>query len=427
MNERAGSIQIQIVEGYIDRVEWPREKLSRYIDFFSTYEAKILADRPINSRTLERYLLLANDLPGLRFTTSLKPSPNTPNASTLVVDVTAKPIDLEARIDNRGTEARGPIQFWSSANVSNLFGAHEQITFTWAGTEQLKELQYYAVSAKKVINAEGLFAFATFSTGFGKPGTATLETLQFKTKSKVGEVGAAYPVLRLRERNLTVSGLMFASDSKSDILSQPFNDDRLRGFRLRVDGDFADPLLGINQINVTLSQGIHGLGSSDNGNPFASRAAGKVDFTKFEGQLSRLQPLGGGFSAFGVIYGQTTSSALLSPEQCGYGGRFFGRAYDPSELLADRCLLVNGELRYDIPLPATLLIQRAQLYGFADHGSLWTVSPPVGALAFQQAASAGTGLRVNWLTYLSSDLTIAKAVSGPRDNTRFFFAVAGKY
>ncbi|MEI8155034.1 MAG: ShlB/FhaC/HecB family hemolysin secretion/activation protein, partial [Hyphomicrobiales bacterium] len=157
----------------------------------------------------------------------------------------------------------------------------------------------------------------------------------------------------MRERNLTVSGLMFASDRKSDILSQPFNDDRLRGFRLRVDGDFADPLLGINQINVTLSQGIHGLGSSDNGNPFASRAAGKVDFTKFEGQLSRLQPLGGGFSAFGVIYGQTTSSALLSPEQCGYGGRFFGRAYDPSELLADRCLLVNGELRYDIPLPAT--------------------------------------------------------------------------
>ncbi|MCX7311942.1 MAG: hypothetical protein NTV56_09490 [Alphaproteobacteria bacterium] len=153
LNERAGSIQIQIVEGYIDRVEWPREKLSRYIDFFSTYEAKILADRPINSRTLERYLLLANDLPGLRFTTSLKPSPNTPNASTLVVDVTAKPIDLEARIDNRGTEARGPIQFWSSANVSNLLGAHEQITFTWAGTEQLKELQYYAVSAKKVINA----------------------------------------------------------------------------------------------------------------------------------------------------------------------------------------------------------------------------------------------------------------------------------
>jgi len=54
---------------------WPAEKLARYRDFFSDYTARIVADRPANIRTLERYLLLANDLPGLKFSTSLKPSP----------------------------------------------------------------------------------------------------------------------------------------------------------------------------------------------------------------------------------------------------------------------------------------------------------------------------------------------------------------
>ena len=67
-------IRIQIVEGYVSRVVWPREKLARYRDFFSDYTAKIVADRPVNIRTLERYLLLANDLPGLKFTTTLEAS-----------------------------------------------------------------------------------------------------------------------------------------------------------------------------------------------------------------------------------------------------------------------------------------------------------------------------------------------------------------
>ena len=56
-------VHIQIVEGYIDQVEWPAS-LSKYRDFFSYYAAKITAERPINVRTLERYLLLAGDLPG---------------------------------------------------------------------------------------------------------------------------------------------------------------------------------------------------------------------------------------------------------------------------------------------------------------------------------------------------------------------------
>src|SRR5262249_22674690 len=76
-----GAVLIQIVKGYIVRVEWP-ESLSLYRDFFSEYTAKIIADRPSNVRTLERYLLLAGDLPGLKFKNSLKASPTRPGAAT---------------------------------------------------------------------------------------------------------------------------------------------------------------------------------------------------------------------------------------------------------------------------------------------------------------------------------------------------------
>ena len=113
------------------------------------------------------------------------------------------------------------------------------------------------------------------------------------TRSTVIEAGAFYPVVRSRERNLTLTGLVFMSDNYSDILRAPFNVDRLRGFRGKADADIADSLQGINQFNVTFSQGIEGLGSTDNGNPLASRAAGRVDFSKIEGTVSRTQPLPG--------------------------------------------------------------------------------------------------------------------------------------
>src|ERR1700722_7158418 len=72
LNPSGAVIHIEIVEGYIDKVEWPKQ-LSRYRDFFTDYGAKVTAQRPANIRTIERYLLLAGDLPGLKFSTSLRP------------------------------------------------------------------------------------------------------------------------------------------------------------------------------------------------------------------------------------------------------------------------------------------------------------------------------------------------------------------
>ena len=171
-----------MVEGYVDQVIWPVEKLTRYRDFFTDYTARIVADRPANIRTLERYLLLANDLPGLKFSTSLKPSATNPNASTLIVEVKEKTFEGVARIDNRGTIARGPVQYLGALTVNNLAGAHEAFTATYAGTFQFEELQFVAANYRQVLNSEGLFAFASASYGVGRPGTGVpAQSLDYRT------------------------------------------------------------------------------------------------------------------------------------------------------------------------------------------------------------------------------------------------------
>jgi hemolysin activation/secretion protein len=421
---------LQIVEGYIDNVEWPKA-VARYRDFFTDYTRKITAERPVNVHTIERYMLLAGDLPGLKFSASLKPSKSETGAATLIVEVAEKPLDVFGTIDNRGTPARGPVQFLTSATANNILGAHETFTAVWAATTRMQELEYFAGNYRQVLNSEGLFAFVNGSYGFGHPGTSQLELLNYKTKSTVVEAGLASPLIRTREANLTLAGLVFMSDSFSDVFDQPFQQDRLRGVRLRAYGDWADQFLGINQANMTFSQGIHGLGSSNNGDVLLSRPVGRVDFSKIEATLSRTQPLVGAFSAFGSLYGQYAFNSLLAPEQCGYGGRYYGRAYDPSQILGDHCFEAIGELRYDLPAFMPFMTQ-AQLYGYTDYGKLWLLSPAppvlgVGTPASTDAASAGAGVRLAWWNQVSADLSVAKAIHGPRDDTRFFFIVSGKY
>src|SRR6516164_2856270 len=163
-------VKIQVVEGYIETVEWPPQ-LSAYRDFFSYYAARITAERPVNIRTIERYLLLAGDLPGLKFKNSIKPHPSKVGAAILVVEVTQKPVDFFARVDNRGTPAQGPLEYLTSTTFNNLFGGHEALTLTAAGAFKTRELQYYAANYRQVLTGEGLTYFATASYGFGHPGT----------------------------------------------------------------------------------------------------------------------------------------------------------------------------------------------------------------------------------------------------------------
>src|SRR5260370_8183 len=181
--------------------------------------------------------------------------------------------------------------------------------------------------------------------------------------------------MRTRERNLSVTGLWFMSHNEVDLEGpppSPFNLDLLRGGRFKVNGDWADPANGINQVNLILSKGLQGAGSTDNGQALASRVNGRVDFSKVEATGTRVQQLPGNFPFLLAAYGELAGRAVINPGMGGYGGGVFGRAYDPSALVADECLEALGELRFDVPGTAMMpkQITQTQLYGFVDRGWL---------------------------------------------------------
>ena len=256
--------------------------------------------------------------------------------------------------------------------ANNWLRMHESLTLTYAGAFQTRELTYYGATYRQVLTSEGLTAFANASYGFGRPGTLELELLEYRTRSQFLETGLSYPVIRARERNLNVAELWFWSQDRSSFFDMPYVPpstlDKMRGFRLRADADAADQFGGINQPTSSFSQGIEGMGNTENGNELASRDFGRVDFTKMELTLSRMQPLFETFSVLAAVYGQYALTPLLISELCGYGGRLFGRGFDPSQFVGDSCLLVarRAAIRYsawDIKG-----LTQTQLYGFIDHG-----------------------------------------------------------
>jgi hemolysin activation/secretion protein len=94
-------------------------------------------------------------------------------------------------------------------------------------------------------------------------------------------------------------------------------------------------------------------------------------------------------------------------------------------MLGDHCWAALGELRFDVP-HAIKQLTRAQLYAYADHGEVYNIDPAAGTPRMQHGTSAGAGVRAEWETIYSADLSLAKAVEGPRHDWRAFLILGAK-
>ncbi len=433
LNKAGAVIRLHVVEGYIDRVIWPDE-VKRYRDYFSHYARQITRERPITAATIERYLLLANDLPGLTFRSTLKASESNPGASTMILELESKVFDASLSLDNRGTDGSGPLQAYSFGTVSNLFRRHGSLSLGYVtagpGDDQTTrpELHYLTGHLQSVLTPEGLTLNLRANGSLGEPGTAVLRQLEVETKSLNFTTELVRPLIRTRPKNLFGTVAFDFKNSESLLLNQTSTRDRLRIIRAELSFDRADERKGVNQLTLTAHQGIEGLGSTKNNNPTASRLNGKVDFFRTTIEASRLQTLTSKHQFFLAAHGQLTPDALLSSQECGYGGTSYGRGFDPSIITGDQCLLALAELRYNLMAqgprgPRSL--DYAQFFTFADYGKIWNKNAPLGTAREDDASSLGFGFRAG-RAWLSGELMFSTTVDEPQsiidqDDRRVFF------
>lgn len=427
-------LRINIIEGFIDRVEFQGEVNDRR-GILQAYVEKIKAERPITTSTLERYTLLMRDLAGLQAETVLKQSEDQTGASTLIIKTEQDPFSGNFTLDNRGTEAVGDIQGNVNLRFNNLFGYFGRYELSYANANASDELHYLSTRIAYPIGQQGteLEFFGKFSRS--QPGTQPLRDIELKSESETLGFKISHPFIRSRQTNLRAHVTLEGLNSKSENISGIATDDSIRSLRAGLNYDFSDSHGGITQIIGELSQGISGLGANSNDDPNNSRAEGRVDYTKLSFDLSYRPNLAAWFPeaqrfrAQLSMMGQYTNDPLLSSEECGVGGSAYGSAYDSSEILGDRCLAGKIEVMYNAANsgPLTYL----QPYANYAAGQVWNLDSTASPSS-ESLASAALGVRFGLLDNLDGSLEIAKPLtrtpSNEGDNdARIFFSLSARF
>jgi hemolysin activation/secretion protein len=399
-----GRPQLNAVEGYVAdvRVEGELDRPA----LFDAARSDLLAERPLRTETLERFMLLLNDLPGVTAQGVLQPA-GAPGASDLLVRISESHVEATAGVNNRGSQVQGPVLYEAGLELDSVFGLNERTNLRYIRASDPDELRLFALSHSQRLSAQGLELTIAGSRSYADPDLGE-EFAQFnlETDTTQGRLELSFPVTRTRAQNLRIRGALTYHDGLTDSLDAPLTDDTIAAVRAGLTWDGVDALGGVNVLDVELSKGIDAFGASEFGDPAASRPGGDPDFSKATLYLARLQSLGTRVSLLLALHGQQAFSNLLAPEEFAFGGDQFGRAYDPSEIVGDSGVAAKAELRLTFDNPSGL---SATLYAFSDAGHVWRRldSAEAGEEDEDDATSAGGGIRVTMAEWLSGYVEVA--------------------
>ena len=402
----SGRIRLQAVEGYVAEVRVEGEVDTRR-GLVIAYAEKIKATRPLTAAALERYLLLMNDLPGAFASATLVPSKTEQGASDLVVQFSQSRISGGLSVENRGSRTLGPVRWSADLDLYSALGLQDRTGIKLVSTLD-RELDYFSLSHDEQIGSDGGKLGLLLNIARSRPDESqSFIRLNLETNSTTGSVSYSYPLIRSCSENLYLRGGVSAHDGYTQVFGVTDTQDHIRALRLGLSYDLADRYRGIDIVDLEVSQGLRGLGSSRAGDVDLSRANGRPDFTKVSLYAARLQSLAQKWSLLVAISTQYAATDLLAPELFSFGGEQFGRGYDPSELVGDSGAAMKLELRYTNSLQDGFGYTG---YGFYDAGFV-RQRTPAGGPASESAASAGLGLRYNFGRYLSGFVEIAKPLT----------------
>jgi len=431
---RNGIARLQVIEGFIERVDFtgaPQPQLKRLKKFGD----KIVNLHPLSMRSLERYLLLTNELAGIKTRGVLSPGSNV-GASILTVNVKYNP-SKNWEENSLGSSSVGPLQTQKLQILNSLAGAGEQITVSEATNPiDSSQLAYTGLSVSVPIGYEGLRVAFNSSYTNVRPGK-DLSQFDINGDTYWASLGVAYPLIRSRTSNLSLNGTFDSSNrsvtTKFTGTEETLSEDRLRVLRLGLNFDRTDAL-GTWAGNVQVSQGIGGLGATTQGTAERplSRTEGSAAFTKLNLNLTRMQSLPARLTLQLAGTAQLTGNSLLASEQFGLGGDEFGRAFEPSQVVGDSGYALRAELGRSFAYKVGRKGLAVTLpYIFYDYGQVFRKNPTAAEHGQDTLSSAGLGVRQSLNDSFSLqaelDFPLTRTDSSASRDPRFFVSLKGSF
>jgi hemolysin activation/secretion protein len=354
---------------------------------------------------LERQLLLAGDIPGIRVVSTRYV--REPDGATLIVEVVEDRVSVSVGLDNYGSKDLGPARARLRLDLTGLLDDGDQLTTQLVVTPlQPKELAYGSLRYSIGIGSATQVGVAA-ALGKTKPGDS-FSAGRVTGESVYGAIFANHALLRSNRSSLWINAelaFLRVNQKLDNIADQR---DEIATLTLSTTG--STKLAG-GRLWGGLGV-VQGLGLTKANDPMASRSDGSGVFTKavmwadWTGNLTKRLSLRVGAN------GQIANRPLLAAQEIGVGGPGFGRGYDFSERFGDNGVLGVVELRQLFEKPVTG-VDWIQLYQFIDGGYVENLAGGYGDGA---RWSAGAGLRAA-IGKTSLGVEAAFPINAPRYET----------
>lgn len=435
IRDRAGELFFD--EGVLARVEIPEQRISEGALVLEVIEARIASVRvrgdagpaqakvegyierlrgmaPFDLGQVQRYLLLASDVPGVRLAFAVRPSAQGRGAVDLEVTVIERDaIDVIANVQNLGAKSLGRWGGLVRADFNGYTRFGERTSLIVYSTLESDEQQVVQLIEELRLGSAGWVARGSFAYGKSKPGDL-FEPLALDGDSFVSELSASYPLIRQRRRSLYATGGFEYVDQTTEFGSGgTLTDDKLRVFFGRLDGElrrfpYGQPL-GLNG-GLELRKGVEGLGSSEAGENTLSRTDGIPDAWVVRGYARAEQTLGRYVTARASVEAQYADEPLLAYEELAVGNLTIGRGYDPNSVSGDSGVRAAFELQVGPFRPVRQLATYA--LGFYD---VARVDNNDQGAEPRTVDSVGGGLRVRLTDRVSFDVLYVHPFDPPID------------
>ena len=385
-----------------------------------TIDAAQLGGELVNLQSVQRGVLLASDLPGVKVNAIFSQS-----SEALTTDLIAVVSDTSLYVGNFTVDNTGPVSIGANRFVGNLginsplgVGDLISLTYLWSEGSNYERIGYTLPVANS-----GLRAGVNASHMSYKLIAAQFEGLGATGASTSQGVEATYPVIRSHAINLylglnTDYRVFSNSNGSSGVVSLYSVMDYSASLFLRTLDTLGGS--GINNLNVVVTDGSTDLAGSPNQATIAASSHAQGSFTKTRYSFNRTQDFDHpALSVYASLSGQATGSNLDSSEMFYLGGVNGVRAYPANEGAGSQGELVTFEIK-------RILDPITNLTLFYDYGHIQVNPNDAYALAgdMNSYSQKGAGLSVGIKPLPNVDL---KAIWAKRLGTDSNLTSSGTY
>jgi len=381
-----GYARLRVYEGYIDDVEVTGDAAPALEVLLSGLTGR----RPLRLSDLERRLILATDLPGVRARSRIEPVLDDPARHRLVVTAGLKRWTGSVYVDNRGTDSVGPVQTNLRLARNGLLRPGDQlavsaVTIPVDPAEFLQSEFSYGTSL-----ANGARLRGAISASRSRQGSTPLNN-NVGNESRAASIRMAVPLVRGRRESLWAAVIGDARHVEQVFTNGGSYSDDLRVLRGSLQADRGDAS-STSSAFVQVSRGLDVLGATARAGVGNSRFDADGQFWKVNAGGSHYRDLGTKAGVYLAADAQWAPDQLLLSEEFAPGGLPYGRAYNYAEISGDSGIAGLAELRFGFA-PKRSAVSFFQTYVFADAAKVWN-KPTSFGLRSAALASAGGGVRL---------------------------------